>query len=278
MIFILNFNSSRAQENINNNVDSSVVYLINEKLNKPFIKSGYFLYEDTIFNRSTRNLDEYRKNPNWEYDFSEVLREGIDIFDSISYSFDRFALRYSKDSINGNIDFSIDGFVYNNKVFVNQRKYCVQRLGGQAIPSLYMEQDFDSLLYLLKLKYGFKYKLNPRYSTFSLYEIKIPNFSKQNLYWLSSEIVPKLNKYDSENYKSTGSALVSEKAYVEVEKCNCIDYNLVTLIRSRQPAPYKFKEKTYMFNSFEYLLIRNKDLEIIEKGIFSFEKRPFLIK
>ncbi len=260
-----------AQTSMHEYSDSVISNIIKSKVHNNLKTKGLTLYDDTLFERPLDVMDEFGKNKNWEYDFNGIYRDAIDIFDSSYLSFYRFAFRYTRDTNLMNQDFTIDGFIYGEKLFVNQRKFCLQELGGHIEPKRFSESNFDSILYMLKIKYGIKSCLDMKHPEFQYYKMRIPDFSKDNKYKLSYEILPKNGVFDGELYKNTGNSIVSKKEYVEIEKCNCNDYELVTLIRNWGVIKDS-KSENYKSFPVQYLLIKNKGFEIIEKGTFSFEK------
>lgn len=272
LIFIFLLKTSFGQNLNLVNVDSNNTKLIENSIVVSMELNGYYLFEDTAFYRTENSLDEYNKNQNWLYDFNTPIQDGKFIFDSDNTQFLRFALRFTTDTTVNSLDFSIDGIVYDSTVYVNKRKYCTQKLGAKMIPSRFLESDYDSILNKLKEIYSFNYKWkNWGKSSLRLYSINIPNFSRKNIYFLSYEILPIYGSYTDYNYKNSANSIVSNQDYVELNKCNCDDYELVLLIRSWYTSPDKLTEKSYSSYSFDYLMVKMNDLRIIEKGSFSFE-------
>lgn len=306
-------NRSFSQEEISAYIDSdeNVNYslVLNDSIKKEYSRfANQLLIENTIFKVGVVSLnyqiDKTRGNtifykPNdlyvigdsslssenylnlldliaWKKDFVEFIPEHPNLSKK---EYDLFSFQYL-DTLS-NVTFEIDGIVYDHTMFINKRKYCLYKNKFSEFDYEQHISDLDSILDTLREIYPIKIK---EYHLFGLngYELSFKDYLKEFGYLITLEFAPRDFVFSK---KTTRNSLMDVNEYSPLKYCNCDNYDLTILFTS---ASYytgddgRFKQYDDKYNDpmdisfqIDYLLIRLKDLRIIQHGIESAMKMEY---
>jgi hypothetical protein len=182
-------------------------------------------------------------------------------------------------------EISIDGFIYQQKLYVNLKYFCFYHYSSLVKNELLIKEFIgidsvfrndlqlkqkDSLFMLNYLVYKYPHRYCPRLGRAKNYTFRI-----------SKEVLPKyeatMDLSGHQFYAST-SMVVSNNKYLEIDHCNTSKYDVVFFIYDESyfdgNSKNKLIRRNYNYVNNEYFIM-SLDFKIIRHGVFSYDNLEY---